>query len=71
MDENETETHVIKVSSYKHNGWSVLIPTLGLLSRVVGEVAGYVDSMVEIAIEHANYLTDEEKLREIERKWTT
>lgn len=69
MDENEIEIQYEEVSANKHDRWSILVPALSTLSEMVSQVAGFAAIMTEIAVEHANYRIQEDKLKEIARTW--
>ena len=68
MEEDERQVAQAAISR-KHDGWSVLILSLGFAVSVIREAASYVENLADITAQHSNHLTDQNKFYESALKW--
>lgn len=70
MEEYEDEiTEIAPIRSIKHNKWSILVLSLSYLSRVAEVTTSALSQGCDMAAQHANYVTDQDRFLEAARKW--
>lgn len=70
MDEGEEQvTETVDIASIKHNRWSVLVLGLSWASQVAGATTAALSQGCDMAAQHANYVTDQDKFLEMAKRW--
>lgn len=68
MDEDET-TETVTIPAIRHDRWSVLILGLSWAMRVTQATTTALSQGCDMACQHANYKTDQDKFLELAKRW--
>ena len=68
MDEGEIPAEAT-IPSIRHDRWSVLILGLTTGQRILEALLESASKATEVACQHANYMMEKDKFREMARTW--